>query len=588
MVGEVKRSQGPHLAGQSRFQAEQADEVVKITHLRNPATSRISRLPQAALPCNAFEQGPANRKTGGPFPVDWRFALRGYRAIRWGHIAGLSRAGRGASASDGWSRMLLKLDQSGPLYRQIYRALRDQILKGVRTPGTPIPPSRQLATELGCSRNVVTLAYEQLLAEGYLQSRQGSGTFVASGLTRQRPVEPSVPRRSRPKQLSAFSERLLAETDRQRIAWQRRAQPPPYDFWYGRPPLADFPHDTWCRLLGRAARQATLRRLDYGSPAGAGELRDAIAAYLQRARGVVCTSDQVVVVNGFQQALDLVSRVLLNPGDRVVVEEPHYRPARVAFQAVGAEICGVPVDGDGLSVAQLPNGSSRLVYVTPSHQFPTGAVLPLPRRLELLTWATRRDAYVLEDDYNGEYRYSGRAVETLRGLDEHERVLYAGTFSKAMFPALRIGYLVVPEPLVQPFVMAKTLADAGGPTVVQLALAEFIRGGHFERHIRRARARNAERRRVMVDAVQRHLSDRAEIVGANAGLHLMLRLPKIPMRKIRELRHRAEEQGVGIYSAAPFYLDPPADGALLLGFASLTEAEIREGIRRLGVVVGGV
>lgn len=481
--------------------------------------------------------------------------------------------------------MVLRLDQNGPLYRQIYRALRDQILKGVRPGGTPVPPSRILAAELACSRNVVTLAYDQLLAEGYLQSRRGSGTFVAPGLKRQRLAEADAPRRSRPKHLSAFSERLLAETDRQRIAWQRRAQLPPYDFWYGRPPLADFPHDTWCRLLGRAARQATLRRLDYGEPAGAPELREAIAGYLQRARGVLCGADEVIVVNGFQQALDLTARVLLNSGDAVVVEEPHYRPARVAFQAVGAEIRGVRVDADGLSVADLPHENARLIYVTPSHQFPTGAVLPLPRRLDLLAWARRRDAYVLEDDYNGEYRYAGRAVETLRGLDEHERVLYAGTFSKAMFPALRIGYLVLPPPLVQPFVMAKTLADAGGPSVVQLALAEFIAGGHFERHVRRARARNAARRQVMVEAIERHLGDRVEIVGANAGLHVMLRLRDIPMRKLRDLRHRAEEQGVGVYSAAPFYLDPPAGGALLLGYASLTEAEIREGIRRLGAVL---
>jgi GntR family transcriptional regulator/MocR family aminotransferase len=478
--------------------------------------------------------------------------------------------------------MLVKLDDEGPLYRQIYRALRDQILKGVRAPGTPIPPSRQLSAELGCSRNVVTLAYDQLLAEGYLQSRRGSGTFVATALARPRPIEQPARHKHGPRNLSAFSERLLKETDQQRVVWQRQGQPPPYDFWYGRPPLADFPHDTWCRLLGRAARQATLRRLDYGAPQGVIELREAIAAYLQRARGVVCSADQLLVVNGFQQALDLVSRVLLNPGDAVVVEEPHYRPARVAFQAVGANVRGVSVDADGLCVAELPRDSTRLIYVTPSHQFPTGAVLPLARRLDLLAWAARRDAYVLEDDYNGEYRYSGRPVETLQGLDEHGRVLYAGTFSKVMFPALRIGYLVVPEALVPPFVVAKTLADAGGPSVVQLALAEFIQGGHFERHVRRARARNAARRTAMLEAIGAHLGDQVEIVGANAGLHVMLRLAQLPMRRVRELRHHAAEHGVGLYSAAPFYLQPPADGAILLGYASLTEAEIREGIRRLG------
>jgi GntR family transcriptional regulator/MocR family aminotransferase len=318
------------------------------------------------------------------------------------------------------------------------------------------------------------------------------------------------------------------------------------------------------------------------------ELRQAIAGYLQRARGVVCTADQVLVVNGFQQAVDLVSRVLLNAGDRVLVEEPHYRPARMAFQIVGAEVRGVVVDNDGVRVADLPHDDTRLIYVTPSHQFPTGAILPLARRLDLLTWATRRDAYVLEDDYNGEFRYEGRPIETLQGLDEHGRVLYAGTFSKVMFPALRTGYLVVPESLVEAFVTAKALADAGGPTLLQLTLAAFIEGGHFERHIRRARARNAARRVAMLEAVDQHLPAGVEIVGANAGLHLMLRLPHLPQRKFRELRHRASELGVGVYSASPFYLDPPAQTALLLGYASLTEAEIREGIRRLGQAMEGV
>lgn len=484
--------------------------------------------------------------------------------------------------------MLVKLDDSGPLYRQIYNSLRDEILKGVRAAGTPVPPTRQLAAELGCSRNVVSLAYEQLLAEGYLQSRRGSGTYVATTLVHQRPVERPTRRSDGPRHLSDVATRLLAETSRQRVAWQKRSPPPPYDFWYGRPPLADFPHDTWCRLLGRAARQATLRRLDYGPPEGLSELREAIAAYLQRARGVVCSADQVVVVNGFQQGVDLVSRVLLNPGDNVVVEDPHYRPARVSFQVVGAEVHGVPVDDDGLRVVDLPHDDTRLAYVTPSHQFPTGAILPLPRRLELLAWAVRRDAYVLEDDYNGEFRYAGRPVETLQGLDEHGRVLYAGTFSKVLFPALRMGYLVVPAPLVEAFVTAKALADAGGPTVMQVALAELIQSGQFERHIRRARARNAVRRGVMLEAITQHLSEPVEVVGANAGLHVMLRLPGLPQGRFRELRHRAEEQGVGIYAAAPFYLEPPSQTELLLGYASLTEAEIREGIRRLGEAMRGL
>ena len=289
----------------------------------------------------------------------------------------------------------------------------------------------------------------------------------------------------------------------------------------------------------------------------------------------------MVVVYGSQQAIDLTARLLVDPGDAVVLEDPHYPGFRLALAAAGARIATLRVDADGLPVARLVATDARLVCVTPSHQFPTGAVMPLARRLELLAWARSRGAFVLEDDYDSEFRYDGRPIESLQGLDGGERVLYVGTVSKVMFPALRIGYLVLPETLVEPFLAAKALADTGSATLEQRALAEFVAEGHFERHLRRARTRNAARRAVLLDALAAHLGGAAEVVGANAGLHVVLRLPGRPAREEEAIRRRAARLGVGVYPVSPFQRRPARQAALLLGYASLDEAGIREGVARL-------
>jgi GntR family transcriptional regulator/MocR family aminotransferase len=490
---------------------------------------------------------------------------------------------------------MLTLDKQGPLYAQLYRALRSQILEGKLLPGARVLATRVLAMELGLSRNVVVLAYEQLLAEGYLVARTGAGTFVADDLPQQFTSSRQTPRMTRtvrqiPIPLSAYVRRIEHDVKTSALTWVPRQIPLPYDFRYGRPSVADFPHETWCRVLARRARRVSSRDLDYGPPEGIAALRESIADYLARARAVRCTPEQVVILNGSQQAFDLTARVLIDPGDWVALEEPHYRAARVVMQAAGATIRTIPVDEQGLHTEQLPTKGkgSKLIIVTPSHQFPTGAVMPLARRLELLAWSQRESAFIIEDDYDSEYRYSGRPIEALQALDNYGSVLYAGTFSKVMFPALRLGYLVVPEHLVKPMRAVKALLDTGNPSLPQLALVDFIQAGFFERYLHRMRTRNAARRAALLTALDRYLGDQVIVSGVDAGLHVLLWFPQVVQRNVADLRQRAEQVGVGVYSVAPFYSTPPPHAGLLLGYSSLSEKEITEGIRRLASVLKAI
>jgi len=487
--------------------------------------------------------------------------------------------------------MFLKLVVGEPLGQQVYHAFRRKILAGEMAPATRLPSTRALALELGVSRNVVLLAYEQLLAEGYAEGRAGSGTYVAAAL----PETPRIPRPQRDARrvrapgsspLSRYGRRLaeLPPVGPGAVSVENRL---PYDFRYGVPSADDFPGGVWRGIVARRMRAGSLGAMVYGPPEGQAPLRQALAAYLKRSRGVASEPDQIIVVNGSQQALDLTSRVLLDAGDRVVIEDPQYQGARRVFAAAGATAVAVPVDADGLDVARIrPRATvARLAYVTPSHQFPTGVVMSLARRLALLEWAERTGAYILEDDYDSEYRYEGRPIEAVQGLDTAGRVIYMGTFSKVLFPALRLGYLVLPPPLVAPFTAAKWLTDRHTATLEQEALAEFVGDGHFERHLRRARMRHASRRAALLDALTEHLGDRVEIMGANAGVHLVVWLSDVPARGLDRMIAAAAAEGVGVYPVAPYYIEPPRRAGLILGYASLTESDIRTGIRRLAAVV---
>ena len=491
--------------------------------------------------------------------------------------------------------MWVQLDGDGPLFRQLYRALRHAIQTGTVPAGARLPATRVLATELGVSRTTVLLAFEQLAAEGYLDGRRGSGSYVqavaapepaargkAAGPTQLAPPTPTAPR------LSPFGVFLADRRSRPIFSSYVSGRPRlPYDFRYGAPALRDFPVQIWQRCLGRRARRASAPFYDYGHPQGSPALRAALAGYLGRGRGVRCDPEQIQIVSGSQQGLDLAARVLLAPGDTAVVEEPGYEGARRAFLGAGARLTLIPADVEGLDVEALARDGrrARLAHVTPSHQYPLGGVMPYPRRVALLAWAARVGAYVLEDDYDGEYRFEGRPLSALKALDDGGRVIYLGTLSKVMFPALRIGYLVLPTPLVETVARAKLLADGGSPFLEQEALADFIASGAFERHIRRSRAWNGARRATLLAALHQHLGDAAAVVGANAGLHVVAWLRDVPARRGRDLVQRASAMGVGVYPVTPYYETAPARLGLLLGYGSLSEREITTGVKRLAEVV---
>jgi GntR family transcriptional regulator/MocR family aminotransferase len=469
------------------------------------------------------------------------------------------------------------LTDQEPLSRQIYLWFRQAILRRVMVGAERLPSTRELAEQLHVSRTVVVLAYEQLLAEGFVAGRAGSGTYVADVLA----GDHAGARSSRVKvRLSRYGRAVGAAA---KINFPGKPLPPlRYDFAYGRSDVEVFPLEMWRRMLLRNARKASIRALDYGPTAGSAALREAISVHLRRSRAVTCDPSQVIVVSGSQQALDLVARVLIDPGDRIAVEDPCYQGTREVLRTSGARILPVPVDRDGLNPAKLPD-HARMVFVTPSHQFPTGAILSLPRRLGLVHWAKRMDALVVEDDYDGEYRYEDQSLQSLQGLDTAGRVIYVGTFSRTIFSSLRIGYLVVPKPLIAVFTSAKWLCDRHTATLEQETLAEFITSGLYERHLRRVRRRNAARRTALRDAIAEYLGDRVEVTGFGAGAHVVL----WPSSRISENAAiaAAASRGVGIYGLSPYFLTRPTAKGLMLGYSRMKEADIREGVRRLSEVL---
>ena len=464
-----------------------------------------------------------------------------------------------------------------PAYKQVYDQLRVAILSGDIAPGSRLPASRRLAREAAVARITIVRAYQQLEAEGFVESRAGSGTYVTSGV-RPPPIGPTSTARSfRP---------ALTEWGRDALSLERPAERAPetdrpeIDFGFGRSFAERFPYDVWRRLLSRylSTDDAMLSR--YGSAAGFYPLRQAVADYLVRARGVRCQPDDVVIVSGAQQALDILARLLLSPRDEVLVETPGYRDAFALFRLHRARMIHLPVDSEGLPVDRIPpDCAARLAFVTPSHQFPKGGTMPLARRLALLEWARSRDAVVIEDDYDGDLRYGGGSLAALQGLDRDGRVVYLGTFSKVLFPALRLGYLVLPPGLNAPFVRAKSLVDRGAPTLTQAAVADFLSEGYFERHLRRLRQQYGEKRAVLVEALEQHLGERVTFSPVAAGLHIMLFAgPDVDEpRLVRD----AAERGVRVYAGAPYHLETPPPPSVLLGFSGLDEADIVEGVRRL-------
>lgn len=418
-------------------------------------------------------------------------------------------------------------DSASPIYRRIYDAIRQAILNGEFASGRKLPSTRALATNLGVSRITVVGAYDQLLAEGYLEGRKGAGTFVAPSIPEellQLPATGNASKTDDPpiadSRVSRFASRVA--NARTRVSQFQNA-PRCIPFKNGLSAVREFPFDIWEKLAMRVYRQAHFRLPGYDQTAGFRPLREAVATYLSASRGVKCKIEQVFITTGAQQALDLTARVLLDPGDRVWIEDPCYQEAMGAFLAVGANVSPIAVDADGFDVelAATTEEAARLVYVTPSHQYPTGATMSITRRLKLLDWARSTGAWIVEDDYNSEFRYAGRPLASLQNLDRNGRVIYVGTFSKTIFPALRLGCMIVPEPLVGHFTAAKNLADCHSPVVEQAILASFISEGHFGRHLRRMRALYEKRQDALVKAATEHLGGLMKVEKATAGMHLV-------------------------------------------------------------------
>lgn len=457
------------------------------------------------------------------------------------------------------------------LSREIYRQIRDAIINGVLRCGERLPPTRVLARTLSVSRLTVTVAYELLTSEGFATSRVGAGTFVSEDASRSR----------------GEVRRYDAEGPlRPRSVWQSialpraLAAPAMFEFRSGIPDGSLFPHQLWRGLLLRAARAEASGRATYGDSAGEPALRGAIAHSIGISRGVTASADDVTVTNGTQQALDILARVLIEPGDRVAVEDPGYWPPRRIFETLGARIVGVPVDREGLIVTAIPR-RVRVVYVTPSHQYPLGVSMSLARRRSLLEWAERNDAAIIEDDYDSEFRFGGRPLEPLRTLDVAGRVIYVGTFSKTLLPSLRLAFIIVPRSLRSSVHRAKFLSDWHSPTLLQAALAQFIDDGLFARHLRRVNGVYRERHELLTTTLTRDFVDHLELYPSATGLHVSARARHASVATVAEVARSAAADGVAVQLLSSFAVAEHRHAGLLLGYSGIATKDIEEGLRRL-------
>jgi len=482
------------------------------------------------------------------------------------------------------TNLLVRLDardRSG-LQRQICASIQRAILDGVVVPGTRLPSSRALAEDLGISRTTTLLAVQQLQAEGYLTGRRGAGTFVAEEL----PDDLLQQRTARPRRMMrhpALSRRGATLVAAPQAA--HRLDGPPRAFRIGTPGVDLFPVALWWRLASARLRSITPTLLDYGEPAGLRGLREAIAGHVQAARGTRCDAHQILIVAGAQQGLELISRVLLDPGDRVWMEEPGYPGARSALLGAGARIVSVRVDLEGLDVKAGARRAwdARLAYVTPSHQYPLGVPMSLPRRLALLQWATRARAWVVEDDYDSEFRYGARAVPCLHGLDVDGRVIYVGSFSKTLFPALRLGFVIVPSDLRERLVTARAAADQHPPTIDQAVMTDFLVEGHFARHVRRMRMAYRERLEALRAAAERSCGGVLRVRPVQTGLHALADLDGVDAARVslEAVKRGVEAAPVSAYFAGK---EPRING-LVLGFAAVRPDAVRRGMEKLAMAI---
>lgn len=477
-------------------------------------------------------------------------------------------------------------DAARPLHRQIYDAVRTAISEGRLRPGQHIPSSRLLAAELDVSRVPVLDAYAQLLAEGYLTARIGSGTTVSSQLPDR--FTSTAPAQKKGRAADEGSRNVAQRTatlpSHLMMPWTRNWGA----FGVGQVAADSFPLQTWSNIVARRSKNMSVRSFGYGDQMGYLPLRQSIAAYLRTARSVSCDADQILIVSGSQQALEISAQVLVDPGSPVWIEEPGYRFSREVFALAGSRLVGVPVDDQGLNVSAgiRKCRSARVAIVTPSHQFPLGVTMSASRRLQLLQWAQENGSWIIEDDYDSEYRYESAPISSLQGLDNNERVIYIGTFSKVLFPSLRIGYVVVPRDLLGHFVAVRRATDLGSPSLTQEVLAEFINEGHFERHIRRMRVLYKERRSALVESLKKDLDAGGEVMGAEAGLHLTLILPGL--ESDYNVALRAASQNLWMWPLSTAYIGAARRNGLILGFGSTQAADIPAAVRKIRGVLSSV
>ncbi len=477
--------------------------------------------------------------------------------------------------------LALSSEAAQPLFRQLEDQIREAIRAGRIRPGERLPSTRDLARQLGVARNTTKGAYNQLLIEGYLEAVRGSGTRVARNLPEQLLQAPkgrnqaasgkaAVTLKGAASNILAISPWIVTETER-----------PVRPFRAHTPSSDAFPRQLWAQLTTRRLRGMSRALLERADPRGFRPLREAVAGYLGSARGVACTADQVIITAGAQQAIEIIAKLLLEPGDHVCMEDPGYLPAKLLFELARAKVASIGVDAEGLDVPAMAalGGNVKLVYVTPGSQFPLGMSLSLPRRLALIDWAERSGALILEDDYNGEYRYAGRPLPALHGLAPPGRVLYIGSFSKLLFPALRLGYVVVPPDLVDLFAAARWLIDRHSPPLEQVVLADFIEEGHFARHVRRMRTLYAERQAALVEAAAKDLAGILDVPPAESGLHLIGWLGE--GTSAAALLEAAGRAGVEVTPTSLYAVGKPARESVVLGYAPFPPRELQRATRSL-------
>ena len=476
----------------------------------------------------------------------------------------------------------LRLDEQteGKLHKKLYNAIRLSILEGSLAPQSRLPPSRDLAAELRLSRNTVLTVYEQLVAEGYVVSRAGSGTFVAQTVPDSLLSAPLSPAGRAagdlPSHLSSRGQALLQKSSASPRQWGA--------FLPGVPDVSAFPHALFRKIQARISRKPQASQLSYSNAGGSQALQQALVEYLRVTRSVRCSAGQILITEGIHQAIDLVSRMLCNPGDSAWIEEPAYWGIRNVLAMNGVELQAIDVDHSGMQPPEVGYTPPRLIFVTPSHQYPLGCVMSLERRQRLLALARQTGSWIVEDDYDSEFRFSGQPIPSLQGLEEETPVIYIGTFSKTLYPALRLGYVVLPKSLAAPLKKVHNDLYRGGHLLIQAALAEFIREGYYAAHIRKMRQLYSRRRQMLVELISRQLGEHyLGSFSSNAGLHMILQLPAGSDDAV--IAQQANAQGLLVRPLSRYYVNEEKRSGLLLGFASIEEHEMAAAFTRLATII---